>query len=249
LSGRQFIRNVSRFGAVLAALIVVPFASGAGAPRIRSTLDGKRALPHHIAWIAYPSVPPAMVKEVDFAVDGKTIWIEHKAPYKCWNTGAFTTSWLKAGSHRFSTTLITTRGRRATDTVAARTAAPPSPPAGLTGSWSRDISKAVAGAYAGTWQLTIDSTGWKIRDPKNGRNWFEVTYLGPGRLRTGPGIWNVPRAPNGGNGWCEDTNVPVTYSWTLSGNTLTLALVGVDHCGGQHKIVAGDWTRKLTSRA
>ncbi|HEX6788291.1 MAG TPA: hypothetical protein VF091_03530 [Gaiellaceae bacterium] len=248
MTARQFARNVSRFCvAILAALIVVPFASSAGAPMVRSTLDRKGALPHHIAWIAYPSVPPAMVKEVDFAVDGKTIWIEHKAPYKVWNTGAFTTSWLTPGSHRFVTALITTTGQRAIDTVAARTAAPPSPPAGLTGSWSRDISKAVAGAYAGTWLLTIDSTGWKIRDPKNGRNWFDVDYLRSGQLRTGPGIWNVPRAPNGGNGgngWCEDTNAPVTYSWMLSGTSLTLALVGADHCGGQHKIVAGDWTRK-----
>lgn len=232
---------------VLAFGVVVPSASSAGAPTIRSTLDGKQVLPHSIMWIAHPSVPPAMVKQVDFAVDGKLIWIEHEPPYKVWNTGGFITSWLNAGSHRFTTTLITTTGQRAADTVAARTGAPPTPPAGLIGSWSRVMSKAQAGAYAGTWQLKIDPSGWKIRDPKNGRNWLDVAYRGPGLLRIGAGIWNAPRAPNGGNGgngWCEDTNVPVSYSWTLSGNTLTLALVGADNCGGQHKIVAGDWTRR-----
>ena len=32
----------------------------------------------------------------------------------------------------------------------------------------------------------------------------------------------------GGNGWCEDTNASVDYAWSLSGETLTITLVGAE---------------------
>jgi len=221
----------------------------AGEPlSVMSTLDGQRVLPHSIPWIARPSVPAAMVKQVNFTVDGKLIWIEHKTPYKVWNTGGFITSWLKPGTHRFTTTLITTSGQQATDTVTARTIAPPPAPSSLTGIWLRAIGPAVAGAYAGTWILTIDSTGWRIQDPKHSGNYIDVAYLAANRLQLRSGMWTTPVESKGGNGWCSDTNIPVSYSWSVSGNTLTLTLTGADRCGvgkgEQHFIIGGDWTRR-----
>jgi hypothetical protein len=44
--------------------------------------------------------------------------------------------------------------------------------------------------------------------------------------------------------WCETWGPPATYSWSVSGDTLTLAPVGGnDACGIRGFIWAGEWTR------
>jgi hypothetical protein len=218
----------------------------AGPATIRSSLDGKTVLPHRIRWLGYPSLPRNQVKEVDFVVDNRVVWIEHNPPYTYGDdTNWLVTSWLKPGLHRFTARLITKSGARATDTVRARTLAPPQPPAALRGSWHRTVTQAQAGGpeLAGTWKLRVDRSGWKITDPKGGLNWIDVAYLGTKRLQARGGIWTSPIKDHGGNGWCIDTNAPVTYAWSVSGSTLTLTLIGSDRCGGQHFIWAGQWIR------
>lgn len=233
-----------------ALLVVTATAAGAGAPTIRSSLDGKAVLPHRIHWLGFPSVPASRVKEVDFLVDGQVVWIEHNRPYTYgMDRNWLVTSWLRPGKHRFTTRLVTTTGVRASDTVTARTLAPPRPPSTLIGTWRRNVTQAQAGTEtpAGTWTLTVDATGWKIRDPLGGRNWIDIAYPGSGRLQARGGIWTTPIESQGGNGWCAETNVPVDYTWSVSGETLTVTLVGADRCGDphnlQHFIWAGDWAR------
>lgn len=224
--------------------------NSATAVTVRSSLDGKTVLPYRIHWLGFPSVPQAKVTEVDFLVDSRLVWVERQAPYTYgFDRNWLVTSWLKPGIHRFTVRLVTKSGARATDTVKARTLPPPPPPAGLVGNWRRTVTQAQAGTDtpAGTWRLTIDQTGWKITDPLGGRSWIDVAYLGASHLQARGGIWTVPVEARGGNGWCEDSNAPVNYTWALSGTTLTLSLAGADRCGDphnkQHFIWAGNWGR------
>jgi hypothetical protein len=236
------------------SVAVAALGLGAGAhatkPAISSSLDGKRVLPHRIHWLAFPTAPAADVREVDFLVDGHLVWIEHHPPYTYGLDGNWlVTSWLRPGLHRFTVTLVTTDGRHASDTVTARTLPAPRPPAPLVGGWERTVTKAEAGSQtpAGTWMLRVDASGWHITDPVGGENWIDVAYLGVGRLQARGGIWATPIESKGGNGWCEDTNASVDYAWSLSGETLTITLVGADRCGDphnkQHFIWAGNWTK------
>jgi hypothetical protein len=236
--------------AIGAALLFATAALPAAAPNVRSSLDGKHVLPYRIHWVAFPSVPSAQVAEVDFLVDGKPVWIERHPPYTYGQDGNWlVTSWLAPGIHRFTARLVTVARARASDTVAARTLTPPKPPAAVVGTWRRTVTQAQAGSQtpAGTWTLRIDASGWRITDPQGGRNWVDVVYPRAGRLQARGGIWTTPVESKGGNGWCEDTNVPVDYAWKVSGQTLAVTLVGPDRCGDpknlQHFIWAGEWAR------
>jgi hypothetical protein len=99
----------------------------------------------------------------------------------------------------------------------------------------------------GTWRLKIDPTGWQIYDPKGSRNYIDVAYLNGHRLQSRGGIWTSPNLRLGGNGWCEEPSVPVTYSWSAEESALTLTLLGADRCGTpkalEHFVWAGAWNR------
>ena len=95
--------------------------------------------------------------------------------------------------------------------------------------------------------------GWQVQDTLGGANLIDVAYLSTGLLEARGGIWTRHPTPaeeaNGGqhvqegNGWCQDTNAPVRYTWAATADTLTLALDGPDRCGGQHLIWGGTWAR------
>ena len=213
---------------------------------VSSSLNGKAVLPHRIHWLAVPQLPRAQLAEVDFLIDGKVRWVEHNPPYAYGDDGNWlVTSWLTPGPHRFTTRARSTNGKTAVRTTIARVLPAPPPPAELAGSWSRAVPPGqTGGAPAGTWVLSIDEKGWKIRDPEGTGGLIDVAALAGGRIEARGGIWTMPHNPYEGNAWCEDTNTPVDYRWTVSANTLTLTLDGPDRCGGQHFIWAGTWTRK-----
>lgn len=48
---------------------------------VTSSIDGKKVLPQMTRWVAHPNVAPADVTEVDFLIDGKLRWVEHRSPY------------------------------------------------------------------------------------------------------------------------------------------------------------------------
>ena len=238
--------------ALAAAVVALSLAAlaGAGTFTVRSSLDGRKVLPHRIHWLALPSLPANRIGEVDFLVDGRLVWVEHKRPYTYGLDGNWlVTSWLRPGVHTFTVEAVTTSGDRVRDTVRARTLQPRQPPAALAGTWRRTVTQAEAGSGtpAGTWTLTVDASGWRVRDPYGGQSWVDVAYPSAGRLQARGGIWTSPVESRGGNGWCQDTNAPVDYRWSVSGTALTVTLVGIDRCGDtnakQHFIWAGNWRR------
>jgi hypothetical protein len=237
-------------GATLAALLpAASVASAAANFKVTTTLDAKTALPHRIHWFAVPNIPASKVARVEFLIDGKIRWIEHHAPYSYgFNANYLVTSWLSPGLHHFMVRAIATDGRRATSTtVAARVVASPPPPPSLAGTWKRTLTPAEAGKQpSGTWVLSIDKVGWRIKVPPGGANLIDVAYLSPGLLEARGGIWTKPEPANNpteGNGWCDEPFQPERYHWEVAGATLTLSLAGPKRCDGQSVIWAGTWTR------
>lgn len=241
---------------VLTCLIAAPSAAARSAAEhaqsfsITSTLAGKTVLPHRIHWLAHPQGAAARITEVDFLIDGRKSWIEKNAPYSYGDDGNWlVTSWLSPGRHRFTVRAKAADGTTAQRTTIARALPAASPPAELAGTWKRTVTQQQAGAQtpAGTWVLSVDKTGWQIRDPKDGGVFIDVAYLAGGRLQARGGIFTKPQSNFEGNGWCGDTNAAVSYDWVVSADTLTLALNGADACGPatdkQHFIWAGAWTR------
>lgn len=160
----------------------------------------------------------------------------------------------------------------ATRTVVARVVPSPAPPAALAGRWRRSIPRAVAGdrgalyasgrggtypgrdpAPAGVWTMVVDRrfvqhvapTGYVINSDY---------AAGVRTIRFASPVWTAPRAPlapsSGHNanprewGWCDPWGRETTYTWAVSGDTLTLQPTsGTDACKQRGEIFTGEWTR------
>jgi hypothetical protein len=238
--------------AVGAAVAVVAtgsvFASQATTFTVSSTLYGVRVLPHRIHWLGKPSLPPSRIREVEFLIDGRRAWVEHRAPYSYGYDGNYlVTSWMQAGVHVFTVVAVATTGRRATVSSRARTSAPKLPPAALAGSWRRRISAAESGASgrSGMWTLRVSRIGWRFFDPTRRRGaLIDVAYLSLNAIEARGGIATRDHDPRENNPWCDEPFQPVRYHWHIAADRLVLRLAGPERCGGQSLVWAGNWTRR-----
>ena len=245
--------------------LVAATASAHSGSRVRSSLDGTTTLPYRIAWNAYPSAPSSRINEVDFLVDGKVRWIEHHAPYSYADGDGLVTTWLAAGTHRFTVRAVETGGARSLDTVEARVLAPPDPPAPLAGNWHRTVDTSSlhnppgVENPSGTYTLTIDPRWIRTNFPgrfvpgtapnssvNNGHGWIIDAYgVYSGSIIKLPGAVNfqvLTDSVREGGFWCGPNN-PAAYRWAVNGDTLTLSPVSADRCAGRKLIWSGDWTR------
>jgi hypothetical protein len=252
-------------GTLVALVAAEATASAHLSSRVRSSLDGKSALPYRIAWNAYPSAPSSRIKQVDFLVDGKVRWIEHHPPYSYADGDALVTTWLSPGSHRFTVRAIETGGARASDTVIARVLAAPDPPSELAGSWHRTVDTSSlhnppgVENPSGTYTLTFDPRWIQARFPgrfipgdgahasvHDGHGWIIDAYATYNSSTiTLPGAVNFQVLTDWmqeGGFWCGPRN-PAAYRWAVNGDTLTLSPAGRDRCAGRKFIWSGDWTR------
>jgi len=239
---------------------------------LASTLDGKTVLPHRIHWVALPALPASRVREVDFLIDGRRAWVEHKPPYAYADDGGFlVTSWLTPGKHRFTVRAIPLDGHPATDTVVARVLPSPEVPAALAGSWQRKItntSGAPAPRSAGNPTSTLTPTGrYTITFD---RRWIQDVFpcttspcafdsnTGAGGefvsdWNPGPSTFYVQGAVTFrvfkdtdrlAGWWCQTWGPSATYTWSATGNTLKLAPVGGhDACAIRGFVWSGTWKR------
>jgi hypothetical protein len=158
--------------------------------------------------------------------------------------------------HSFTVRVTTLNGRQAIDRVRAAVVAAPSPPSQLTGTWQRtvtpaDLRKATSSQPPppGLWKLHINSIGWQLTDPQNGRLTFDVEYMSATTLQMRPTIEippNPQRAPNiGAEGFCKDTDL--LFNWTAQAASddkrMRLDPQGKDPCGDRIAILQGTWTR------
>lgn len=207
------------FGALI---LIVATAVSAGAVSssqrlaVTSSIDGKKVLPQMTHWVAHVNVAPADVAEVDFLIDGKLRWVEHRSPYNyasdddSGRLGYLFTSWLAPGRHRFTAHAKTNTGRTATDVVLARILAAPAPPAALAGTWTRAVTdadtKKADPKYGsdnvpptGKWRLIVDRAGiWEL-DPL-GTGVGQGYTLSGNVLRSLAPIQMVPRQASGDPG-------------------------------------------------
>jgi hypothetical protein len=243
--------KVSAIGAVAIVAASSAVAAVDSTPlTVTSTLDAKKALPHRIHWVA-TAKPTASVSRVEFLIDGKVRWVERNPPYVYGLDGNWlVTSWLSPGRHRFTIQAVATTNRRTTRSVVALVRRAPAVPAQLANSrWTRVYTAAETGdAPPGKWTLSISRAGWRINDPAGGGNFIDVAYLGPRSVETRSGIWTRPKEsqePNvkEGNGWCEDTNEPVRFTWSVADNKLTFRLAGPRRCDGLGPFLSKTWTR------
>lgn len=265
------LKRVTIIGALVlgcAGLAVVLTAASTAAEQraaaftIRSSLDGKTALPHRIRWIAYPS-SGVLFPGVEFLIDGKVVFANRIPPYAFGadgrdeatgkvNTGYLVTSWLSPGRHEFTVRargLGPNRKTVATKTVVAQVTPATAPPAQLTGSWQRILETAVppdrnvlyreVTAQPGTYRITVDRRYIRITGPTPGN--VKVDYdAGEATVTFGGPVWTA--GPEGG--WCEPWGPEATYSWSVNGGVLTLAPAGkADTCKQRGTLITGDWTR------
>jgi hypothetical protein len=247
-------RRLHLAGTVLPLLLTItvavalPALAGTGGKplKIKTTLDGKKVLPHRIHWVARTSLPEYKVRAVTFLIDRKVRWIERSAPYTYGgNENWLVTSWLTPGTHRFSARVTSIDGRRTATTTVARVVPAPAPPSEMNGTrWTRIYTQAEAGdAPAGKWTLSIDSSGWRIRDPNGEGAFIDVAYLENGLLETRSGIWTRPHNPYEGQAWCEDSNAPARFNWRVDGSSLTFSFVSPSRCDHFGPFMSKTWSR------
>jgi hypothetical protein len=211
--------------------------------------------------------------KVEFLIDGKVLWAERDAPYTYSDDGGYlVTSWLTPGKHRFTVRATVVRigdtpikdgaGQVAEDTVVASVPRAPDPPAALAGTWQRTPDTTGRPTFpAGVYKLVFDRRWIQERFP--GKFDPETTHAnGPGTGRgliedndwdPGPTTFHVQGAvvfkrfdrsdPEGGSS-CDYGGPGTDYSWSVSGNTLTLMPVhGTDPCAPRGFLWTGHWTR------
>jgi hypothetical protein len=267
----------------LGALVLVVLASATSAAlatggknqplAVTSSLDGKKVLPQMIRWLAHPNVAPADVAEVDFRIDGKLRWVEHRSPYNYasdddkGHLGYLFTSWLKPGLHRFRVVVKTIKGKQASDIVSARVLAAPAPPASLAGTWTRDLTTSDGAKAdpkygtdnvppAGKWRLVVDQTGvWEL-DPL-GSGIVEAYTVSGSVLRSYAPIQMVPRQASGdpgsihrfgsqidaGGGIDCDESGPFGTYRWSVANDQLTLSAIAELCGQRRAVYEGIWTR------
>jgi hypothetical protein len=258
----------------LALGLLSPALAAAARPfTVTSTLDGKTVLPRHLHWLASPSLSPRQVERVEFRIDGKLRWIEQDAPYvysedeNGQHKGYLVTTWLSPGRHRFTVRAVA-GNRSATDTVTARVLPAPEIPAALAGTWTRNVPGPILAdpgaastnpAPGGLYTITFDRRFVKEKNPEpytpitsdtqvcNGCIELEDYVAGPSALHLwGAVTTNTLTDVNNpvGGWWCFADGPSASYSWTVSGNTLTLAPSGgPDPCHQRGTVWTGQWTR------
>jgi hypothetical protein len=272
--------TVVRIAVALLALVLAGTAGAVSGPHasrtqalrsisVRSTLDRKTVLPHRIVWQAFAQVPSSSIEEVDFLVDGKLRWVEHKTPYiysGLDGRGYLVSSWLAPGFHRFTVFVKASGGRSGSTTVRARVLPTPNAPPALAGTWKRTVDNSSAPAAGNPTSTPTPSGGYTLTFEKRwARDQFPGSFVLPQSNDSGEGLYFLDdytadqhtihvvgevvfhpfsdSLPEGGS-WCYFDGPPATYTWVVRGDSLTLAPVGgKDACGVRGFIWTGTWTR------
>lgn len=261
---------------VVAIVIALGSASGeasalpATGVQVGSSLSGLSVLPSRAQWIATVKPLSVIISTINFLIDGKVIWVDKGRPtppfvfggdyYNGTNKGFLITTWLTPGEHQFTVQAITSAGA-IEDTTTARVTAAPKPPAALAGTWTRTVTpadtqkgQAQDGGIppTGTWHLVFDQVGaWEL-DPKGSGLANQYTVSGQTLNMYAP----ITMAPEGitrfghhaiGGTDCTPAGPFGTYSWSVTGNQLTLTATH-EGCPNREVILEGTWIRSATLR-
>jgi hypothetical protein len=258
---------------VAASAAAAPAHHGA-AFKVTTTLDGKKVLPRRIPWVvSTPGLPRSQLKSggIGFLIDNKIVSFTDEQPYTFPDHGGYlVTSFLTPGEHTFTVRVHAKDGTTVQHDVTARVQPMPAPPAALAGTWQRAVTD-TSGAPkagspgnptntltpAGTYTMTFDKRWIQSRFPgkfiphasdKTGNGWIMDSDWTPGaktfQVFGGVQFKVIQEIDAEGGWWCYAGGPQAEYSWSVSGDTLTLAPAGgSDACGVRGFIWAGEWTR------
>ena len=226
-------------------------ASASTTIKVASSLDGLKVLPTRLAWTVAPKVSGgsasgSAVAKVEFMIDGAAAWVEHSAPYAYGSEGnLLVTTFLKPGTHTFTSHVATADGTTAEDTVTAAVQPSPPVPSVLLGvTWARQVSSM---DLPGRWTITAKPFGWFFGDPQGGGANQDVSYPSPGKVIVRAYIDEPPAGKDlYGGGFCEPPDPTTTYAYriTADGKTLTFTAISKDGCAGRNNLLqGGTWSR------
>jgi hypothetical protein len=194
------------------------------------------------------------IKSVDFWSDGKKLWTEENPPYTFNDDNSLLFPWLLGGgTHVLKVTANMTSGQvaSASATVTTRAAVVP---AGLVGTFTRNVPQSdygpgfvADGTPFGIWTLQIKADGEMIDTVPGGGEGTHEAFTATATALTMQGYraWGVPAGYAQG-GMCNSTpEQPDGYTWTRTGNELTLASsTDLAQCVDRGGLFIGTWTLK-----
>lgn len=255
--------RVAVIGMAVAISISVSACSSAAPPHptpseipavVRSSIHNGASLSGPVPWTATAKTSGGnnLVESVEFWADGKKLWTEHNAPYTFNDDNSLLFPWLLGGgTHVLKVTANLKSGQVASTSATVSTEAAVVP-AGLIGTFTRNVPESdygpgfvSDGTPFGVWTLQIKANGEMIDSvPGGGEGTHEAFTATPTTLTMqGYRAWNVPSGYAQG-GMCNSTpEQPDGYTWTRTGNELTLASpTDLAQCVDRGGLFIGTWT-------
>jgi hypothetical protein len=192
------------------------------------------------------------IKSVDFWSDDKKLWTEENPPYTFNDDNGLLFPWLLGGgTHVLKVTADMSSGQVATASATVTTKAAVVPPA-LIGTYTRNVPQSdygpgfvSDGTPFGIWTLQIKADGEMIDTVPGGGEGTHEAFTATATTLTMQGYraWGVPAGYAQG-GMCNSTpEQPDGYTWTRSGNELTLASpTDLAQCVDRGGLFIGTWT-------
>jgi hypothetical protein len=229
-------------------------SSRAGAPSLRvvSSISDRATLADALQWTAVPAGVRSNdpVARVDFLLDGRRRWTDHRAPFVFNDDRNALHPWILArGGHRLAVRLVTTRGNTVSTASQVTVAATRAVPSALAGRWTRRLTAGDIPRAAGR---TLPTGVWQAHFARDG----VVFFAGPRRaagteafaaIRTGliglagPVLWLASRPRTGGLCGAERF---APYAWQVHGSALTLTTRHDSGCPNRAALFGGTWTHQ-----
>lgn len=224
--------------------------------RVVSSISDGAALSSAVSWTGTPAgVPVQAVDRIEFVIDGRVRWTEHRTPYVFNGNGDELFPWvLGAGAHRLAMRVVTRTGANASTAAAVTVAAPQPIPPEVLGTFTRRVTRADVQRTqafrresvdqvlpAGIWRIRIAPDGViSFGDPRGGGGDEAFTATPGGTLALqGPANWILPPSRQGG--FCEVEPLGA-YAWSAVPRTLVLK-PHRDRCADRNSMFTGTWKR------
>jgi hypothetical protein len=228
---------------------------GSGGVVVTSSIKSGAVLTKRTMWTA--AVKPMyenFVTSVTFTIDGKDRWVESQPPYTFNNDQRSFYPWaLPAGKHVLKVVATTHDGTTGSTSVTVTTKGT-SIPSALQGTWTRNVTRADFGLLFvpdgtpfGYWTIRVSSDGVIRAAVPGGSDGVTEAFKAAAQKLwlEGPISYGVPSSFAIG-GFCDPKLEPVSeYSWSRSGDTLTLASsTDLAACVDRGGLFEGVWTLK-----
>jgi hypothetical protein len=229
----------------------VPANPSTGAvPTVTSTLKSGMVLTKPLPWTAVVRGPA--VTQVEFLIDGKSLWTEKNAPYVFNDDEELLVPWLLApGDHELIARATSADGQTGEAVASVTTPAASALPSGLVGTFTRsvtqgDIDRTAQGpgrgadvAPPGKWVMHLKRGLLTFDDPFGSGGGEAISATGGTLQMFGPPNWLLPEDRRGE--FCRH-EPPVAFAWKTSGSMLQIS--GGGNCADRDAVFVGTWRKE-----